>query len=85
MREHGKNSWCILRSNGMVKQAIKFRMKERGIGYKEVAKIADVRANRVSSYLSNYHEGGRPNLTQVQIMKVCTELDIEVKLSVKFE
>jgi transcriptional regulator with XRE-family HTH domain len=81
----GVNNWCILRSNGRVKAAIKFRMKERGIGYKEVAKIADVRANRVSSYLNNHHEGGRPTLTQKQIMKICIELNIEVTLSVKFE
>ena len=69
----------------MVKQAIKFRMKERGIGYKEVAKMADVRANRVSSYLNNPHEGGRPSLTQVQIQNICIALNIEVKLSVNFE
>ena len=81
----GRNSWCILRSNGRLKTAIKFRMESKNIHYSEIAKIAGVRPSRVSNYLNNLHEGGRPSLTQSQIVKICEGIGIGVRLDVEIK
>lgn len=79
----GRNNWCILRSNGKLKTAIKFRMESKNIHYTELAKIAGVRPSRVSNYLNNIHKGGFPSLTQSQIVKICEGIGIGVKLDVE--
>ena len=80
----GRNSWCIIRSNGKLKTAIKFKMESNNIHYTEIAKIAGVRPYRVSNYLNNVHEGGRPSLTQSQIVMICEGLGIGIKLDIEF-
>jgi hypothetical protein len=81
----GVNSWCILRSSGKVKAAIKYKMEKGSLKVKDLAKVAGVRAYRIRDYLEQIHEGGKPSITQFQLMSICKELGIEVKLNVSFD
>ena len=76
----GVNAWCLFRSSGKVKAAIRHEMEKRGLKYNDLAKMADVRAHRMNQYLNHVHEGGRPSITQFQLMKVCKALGIDVTI-----
>ena len=81
----GNNSWCFLRNSIKVKTAIKFLMKHQNITVSEIAKIAGVRAGRISNYLNHPHQAGKSSITQEQLMKICMQLGINVTISVSYD
>lgn len=72
--------WCLLRSNRKLRQAIKLRIKERGLTYKQIVNKTDIPINKLSNYLNNKPE----STTQAQLLRLAEFLDVDVKLEVKF-
>ena len=80
----GTNNWCLFRSNPTVKTAIRFAMEGRNLTSSDLAKIIGVRRGRVSTYLNNAHQGGVPSITQEQLMRLCTALNIEITINARY-
>lgn len=81
-----KNSWCILRSSESLKYAIEYRIEQRNLKVKDLAKVIGVRKGRLYSYLDRRpHEGSRPSITQRQLLDLAFFLDINVELKVSFK
>ena len=69
----------MFRNSDNVRDAIKFRIQERGIMQKKLAEDLGIAPYRISRYLNDKI----PNLSQYQLYKVCDKLDIDVKIVIK--
>lgn len=76
----GSNNYCILRDNEALKFLIEYRMNQKSLETRHLAKAAGVRKGRVASYLKHKHKDGQPSITQQQLLDICNYLDIKVEL-----
>jgi len=74
-------SWCLFRSNGVVRDSIKYRMKELGITQKELCVVMDFQENRLSTYLNNK----MPGINQFQLYALCNKLGIKVRINIELD
>lgn len=75
-----KSIWCFLRSNEVLRTAIKYKQAGLDLNLKELAHAAGVDYTRLCKWFKN--RAGA--LSQYEVIRLCTYLGIEVELTIKF-
>lgn len=78
--KQAKSIWCFLRSNEALRTAIKHKQSKLDLNLKELAMASGVDYTRLCKWFKN-RQGA---LSQYEVIKLCTFLEIELELVIKF-
>ena len=76
-----KSNWCFLRNDPKLRTAVRYKIDTSPKTVKEMAAEAGVDAYRISRWINN---AGSQYLSQIDTIKFCNYLGIDVRLHVEF-